>query len=203
MPAVVVRQRKAWRRKDGVFIYFEDNGGVIVNNKGEMKGELVGADLDGLAATLFFVRTDSSRPVCAQNMERAVAAKPPPCFFFSGTGRRERGGHRKHFYFVVMSTRELPRRCAHRSLHACSDLYPLLSPSVVVFFALGCVLRRLRFRHQRPRGQGVRRPVAPYRQQRRLHRLSFFADEDMKKEFGCRNPTRSSQVPQDRSLAPF
>ena len=23
MPAVVVRQRKAWRRKDGVFIYFE------------------------------------------------------------------------------------------------------------------------------------------------------------------------------------
>lgn len=40
MPAVVVRQRKAWRRKDGVFIYFEDNGGVIVNNKGEMKGKL-------------------------------------------------------------------------------------------------------------------------------------------------------------------
>lgn len=42
MPAVVVRQRKAWRRKDGLFIYFEDNGGVIVNNKGEMKGEYVG-----------------------------------------------------------------------------------------------------------------------------------------------------------------
>lgn len=38
MPAVVIRQRKAWRRKDGVFIYFEDNAGVIVNNKGEMKG---------------------------------------------------------------------------------------------------------------------------------------------------------------------
>jgi len=37
-PAVVVRQRKAWRRKDGVFIYFEDNAGVIVNPKGEMKG---------------------------------------------------------------------------------------------------------------------------------------------------------------------
>jgi len=40
MPAVVVRQRKAIRRKDGVFIYFEDNAGVIVNNKGEMKGEV-------------------------------------------------------------------------------------------------------------------------------------------------------------------
>lgn len=38
MPAVVIRQRKPFRRKDGVFIYFEDNAGVIVNNKGEMKG---------------------------------------------------------------------------------------------------------------------------------------------------------------------
>ena len=37
-PAIVVRQRKAWRRKEGVFIFFEDNAGVIVNNKGEMKG---------------------------------------------------------------------------------------------------------------------------------------------------------------------
>lgn len=40
LPAVVVRQRKPWRRKDGVFIYFEDNAGVIVNPKGEMKGAL-------------------------------------------------------------------------------------------------------------------------------------------------------------------
>ena len=40
MPAVVIRQRKALRRKDGVFIYFEDNAGVIVNNKGEMKGNV-------------------------------------------------------------------------------------------------------------------------------------------------------------------
>nr|Q9XEK8.1 RecName: Full=Large ribosomal subunit protein uL14; AltName: Full=60S ribosomal protein L23; AltName: Full=L17 [Syntrichia ruralis]AAD23966.1 ribosomal protein L17 [Syntrichia ruralis] len=36
MPAVIVRQRKPWRRKDGVFMYFEDNAGVIVNPKGEM-----------------------------------------------------------------------------------------------------------------------------------------------------------------------
>jgi large subunit ribosomal protein L23e len=40
-PAVVVRQRKAWRRKDGTFIYFEDNAGVIVNPKGEMKGSAI------------------------------------------------------------------------------------------------------------------------------------------------------------------
>ena len=38
MPAVVIRQRKAFRRKDGVYLYFEDNAGVIVNPKGEMKG---------------------------------------------------------------------------------------------------------------------------------------------------------------------
>jgi hypothetical protein len=39
-PAVVIRQRKPWRRKEGTYIYFEDNAGVIVNPKGEMKGEL-------------------------------------------------------------------------------------------------------------------------------------------------------------------
>merc|ERR1712072_1148152 len=41
IPAIVVRQRKTWRRKDGVFLYFEDNAGVIVTNKGEMKGSAV------------------------------------------------------------------------------------------------------------------------------------------------------------------
>uniref|UniRef100_A0A060TFM7 ARAD1D16324p n=1 Tax=Blastobotrys adeninivorans TaxID=409370 RepID=A0A060TFM7_BLAAD len=41
MPAIVVRQSKPWRRKDGVFLYFEDNAGVIVNPKGEMKGSAV------------------------------------------------------------------------------------------------------------------------------------------------------------------
>ena len=45
LPAVVVRQRKPWRRKDGVFIYFEDNAGVIVNPKGEMKGMQLFASL--------------------------------------------------------------------------------------------------------------------------------------------------------------
>lgn len=40
-PAVIVRQRKPWRRRAGVFIYFEDNAGVIVNPKGEMKGSAI------------------------------------------------------------------------------------------------------------------------------------------------------------------
>merc|ERR1711918_217841 len=39
MPAVVIRQKKHIRRKDGVYVYFEDNAGVIVNAKGEMKAQ--------------------------------------------------------------------------------------------------------------------------------------------------------------------
>uniref|UniRef100_A0A7N5J9E7 Large ribosomal subunit protein uL14 n=1 Tax=Ailuropoda melanoleuca TaxID=9646 RepID=A0A7N5J9E7_AILME len=46
-----VHSASYWR-KDGVFLYFEDNVGVTVNNKGEMKGSAVtgsvakeGADL--------------------------------------------------------------------------------------------------------------------------------------------------------------
>ena len=41
MPAVVIRQRKAFRRKNGTTVYFEDNAGVIVNPKGEMKGSAI------------------------------------------------------------------------------------------------------------------------------------------------------------------
>merc|ERR1719261_131971 len=40
-PAVIIRQRKAFRRLDGTYIYFEDNAGVIVNQKGEMKGTAI------------------------------------------------------------------------------------------------------------------------------------------------------------------
>jgi ribosomal protein L14 len=32
MPAVIVRQSKPWRRTDGVFLYFEDNAGVVSAN---------------------------------------------------------------------------------------------------------------------------------------------------------------------------
>ena len=40
MPAVIVRQRKTWRRKDGVYMSFEDNAGVIVNPKGGLEEEV-------------------------------------------------------------------------------------------------------------------------------------------------------------------
>lgn len=41
LTAVVVRQKKSWRRKDGVFIAFEDNAGIIANTKGELKGSTI------------------------------------------------------------------------------------------------------------------------------------------------------------------
>ncbi|XP_020907091.1 60S ribosomal protein L23 [Exaiptasia diaphana] len=53
MPAVVIRQRKPYRRKNGVFIYFEDNAGVIVNVKGEMKGSGINGPVSKECADLW------------------------------------------------------------------------------------------------------------------------------------------------------
>jgi large subunit ribosomal protein L23e len=52
-PAVVIRQRKSFRRKDGIVIYFEDNAGVIVNPKGEMKGSGISGPVAKEAADLW------------------------------------------------------------------------------------------------------------------------------------------------------
>merc|ERR1712227_658494 len=52
MPAVIVRQSKPWRRADGMFLYFEDNAGVIVNPKGEMKGSAITGPVGKEAAEL-------------------------------------------------------------------------------------------------------------------------------------------------------
>jgi large subunit ribosomal protein L23e len=53
MPAVVVRQRKAIRRREGHFLMFEDNAGVIVNPKGEMKGSGITGPVAKECAELF------------------------------------------------------------------------------------------------------------------------------------------------------
>jgi large subunit ribosomal protein L23e len=53
MPAVVIRQRKSWRRADGIFICCEDNAGVIVNPKGEMKGSGVSGPVTKECADLW------------------------------------------------------------------------------------------------------------------------------------------------------
>ena len=51
--AVVIRQRKPWRRRDGVFIYFEDNAGVMVNEKGEMRGSQINGPVGKECADLW------------------------------------------------------------------------------------------------------------------------------------------------------
>ena len=50
---VVVRQRAIWRRKDGVVIGFQDNAGVIINDKGEMKGSAITGPVAKEAAELW------------------------------------------------------------------------------------------------------------------------------------------------------
>ena len=52
-PAVIVRQRQPYRRKEGYYIYFEDNAGVIVNPKGEMKGSTITGPVAKECAELF------------------------------------------------------------------------------------------------------------------------------------------------------
>ncbi|MEM5812188.1 MAG: uL14 family ribosomal protein, partial [Candidatus Aenigmatarchaeota archaeon] len=39
--AVIIRQKKEYRRPNGMWISFEDNAAVIVNEKGEPKGTLI------------------------------------------------------------------------------------------------------------------------------------------------------------------
>ena len=41
-PAIMIRQRRPLKRKEGLMIYFEDNAmAAIVNPKGEMKGSAI------------------------------------------------------------------------------------------------------------------------------------------------------------------
>ena len=53
LQAVVIRQRKPWRRVDGTFIYCEDNACAIVNNKGEPKGSGISGPVTKEAADLY------------------------------------------------------------------------------------------------------------------------------------------------------
>jgi large subunit ribosomal protein L23e len=50
---VVIRQRKPFRRREGYYIYFEDNAGVIINPKGEMKGSAITGPVGKEAADLW------------------------------------------------------------------------------------------------------------------------------------------------------
>ena len=63
-PAVIVRQSKPWKRTDGVFLYFEDNAGVVSVPLLYLKGfELVGL-YGGWACTMLRdLRTRQTWPV--------------------------------------------------------------------------------------------------------------------------------------------
>ena len=41
MTVVIIRQRKIFRRQNGTFVYFDDNAGVIINNRCEMIGSSI------------------------------------------------------------------------------------------------------------------------------------------------------------------
>ncbi len=38
MPAIIIRQKKPYRRPDGTWVQFEDNAAVIATKEGELKG---------------------------------------------------------------------------------------------------------------------------------------------------------------------
>lgn len=67
-PAIVIRQRKAWRRRDGVFLYFEDNAGVICNPKGEMKGSAIAGPVAKECADLWPRIASNAGTVCTSTV---------------------------------------------------------------------------------------------------------------------------------------
>ena len=64
MPAVVVRQRKPIRRREGFFLYFEDNAGVIVNAKCEMKGQNITGPVSKESAELWPKIASNAGSIC-------------------------------------------------------------------------------------------------------------------------------------------
>jgi hypothetical protein len=88
MPAVVVRQSKPWRRADGVFLYFEDNAGVVSTYLwccGWWCGERGASELTRMLDCQSEGRDEG---VChyrasGQGGGGAVAGKLLACFFYS------------------------------------------------------------------------------------------------------------------------
>ena len=52
-PGVLIRQRKMWRRKNGMHICFEDNSGCILTPTGEIKGTSISGPVATEVAQLF------------------------------------------------------------------------------------------------------------------------------------------------------
>lgn len=61
---VVIRQRKAWRRREGIYVSFEDNAGVIVNAKGELKGSAITGPVAKECAELWPKVSSAAPAIC-------------------------------------------------------------------------------------------------------------------------------------------
>jgi ribosomal protein L14 len=88
MPAVIVRQSKPWRRTDGVFLYFEDNAGVVrtylnrcerrsIKNNGN-QGECVGY----VASWALFSASDCT---CSVGSCRGISPSRPYLYISGAT----------------------------------------------------------------------------------------------------------------------
>merc|ERR1712134_71890 len=64
LQAVIIRQRKAIRRREGHFLYFEDNAGVIVNPKGDMKGSGITGPVAKEASDLWPKIASKAQSIC-------------------------------------------------------------------------------------------------------------------------------------------
>merc|ERR1711865_604000 len=64
LKGVVIRQKKAWRRMDGICVHFEDNAGVIVNEKGEMKGSAITGPVAKEAADMWPKIASAAPAIC-------------------------------------------------------------------------------------------------------------------------------------------
>merc|ERR1712200_364179 len=75
-PAVIIRQRKQFRRKDGTFIQFEDNAGVIVNVKGEMKGSAITGPVAKECADLWPRIASNASSICLELQQPSCLLRP-------------------------------------------------------------------------------------------------------------------------------
>lgn len=53
LPAIVIRQRKSYRRRDGTWVGFEDNAAVIVTPEGELRGSRISGPVAKEAAEIW------------------------------------------------------------------------------------------------------------------------------------------------------
>eukprot|EP01016_Furgasonia_blochmanni_P032293 TRINITY_DN3332_c0_g1_i4.p1 TRINITY_DN3332_c0_g1~~TRINITY_DN3332_c0_g1_i4.p1 ORF type:complete len:470 (+),score=77.82 TRINITY_DN3332_c0_g1_i4:467-1876(+) len=77
LQGVIIRQRKPWRRREGIYIYCEDNAGVIVNQKGEMKGSAINGPVGRECAEIWPKIASAAGSVFQGELFRSAEMKKP------------------------------------------------------------------------------------------------------------------------------